>query len=462
MNAFLNLRKVFSNLKIRKFVRHQTNDVHSIIKYIELKKHIYDDIEPENKFIFKAVTEHPLSKLYSKIFDESFAIEDKIDFKGEFEIDGKFYGQITDKNIKEISKLATKSHFGKNDQTVYDESIRKAKEIEGSRIKLKNFDISKILDYLSEKYAVKLTSILHKLVIYEKDGHFKPHKDTVHHNNHIASLLIGLPINYEGGLLNISYPNDPTKHKSFKLFNNFVAFYTDCDHWICEVKDGARVVLQYDLMVVPDKTELIKKRSKEKLSAQVLNKITKHKRPVSSMNQYNSFWIEKLENELLKIDFSRKKIGFLLRHQYANKNLYPEILKGTDKAIYDSFKNKFDLDLRHVILDIEKFVDLDLFYIKCKAFKRCVPEEDVKNEEDRGDTDELTENEQEYRDKVKLSEEIVLEHELEDEDEKPCPIDLILTDLDRYSLIEKKRQMNSLEMMQSLLTSLFILQRQFL
>lgn len=445
----------------------ESNDVHKVIKYIELKNHIYDEIEPENKFTFKAVTDNQLCKIYSKIFDESFVFEEKIDFKGEFEIDGKDYGKITDENLEKIIKLSGKSHFGKGNQTVFDENVRKAREIEGSRIRIKNFDIQKNLDNLSAKFGVKLSAKLYKLVLYQKGGHFGYHLDSVHKNSHIATLLIGLPIEYEGGNLKVNYPNDSSKFKTFKLYNNLVAFYTDCEHSISQVLDGTRVALQYDLYAEQDGEQEKAKKKSEKLNPQVINQIVKYKIPLTDINQFNSFWIDKLEKELLSIDYSKKKVAFLLRHQYANKYLYENVLKGTDKAIYESLKNYFQIDLRHVILDVEKFVDLDLFYVKCKAFKRASQLEE-KDSEIIEKEQEIMENDEENENSIKLSEEIkalqIEREDVEEHEEKPMGfrIDLILTDKDRFSLIEKRNSLSLLEMMPKILMSIFILLRQCL
>jgi hypothetical protein len=440
-----------------RYLSTEKTDTHDIVKYIQLKKHLYDNIEPANKFEFRAKTENYISRLYSNLIEANsdikrnslYVSEKQIDFYGQFEIDGKHFGRIKPGNIEKLLSLSKKSSFGAGTELKYDENVRLGREIEGSRLKIKSFNLNPILEFLREKFKCKLDANLYKLSIYEApNGHFQYHKDNVHGNNHLGTLLIGLPIEYEGGMLNIINPYDSSKVESFKLFNNFLAFYTDCYHCVEKVTSGNRLALQYDLFYSGDGS---------KLNSETMNQLVEFNKTSSRINhsrsnEFDEFWLNKLVNELEKKDFAKEAYAFLLRHEYANKFLYPHLLKGIDKLVYDRLTKKFLIELRHVVLDVEKFSELELFYIKCKAFKR-ENEKKLTNSDSRQDLKKAEKNEQlEYdendeENRVKLSDELKLyENEQEDENieykvenRKPIRINLVVTNKDKLNLIEKKK-----------------------
>ncbi|GJJ05960.1 hypothetical protein Clacol_000147 [Clathrus columnatus] len=113
---------------------------------------------------------------------------------------------------------------GRNNQTVYDDSYRLAKELPQNDFSL-SLDIlgeagaevmSTILDLVSGRHhlsaegttdpsTLALEPRLYKLNAYSKDGFFKSHRDTPKGNGHIGTLLFGLPIPFEGGGLRIAH-----------------------------------------------------------------------------------------------------------------------------------------------------------------------------------------------------------------------------------------------------------------
>lgn len=95
---------------------------------------------------------------------------------------------------------ATRSCFGKGSETMYDESVRKARELKGSEIATqyvlqKNVELYKKVRRLlgDRNFTVKL----HKLRIYEEGGHFARHKDTERGEGMVASLVVSLPFRFE-------------------------------------------------------------------------------------------------------------------------------------------------------------------------------------------------------------------------------------------------------------------------
>jgi len=55
---------------------------------------------------------------------------------------------------------------------------------------------------IEDKLSVKAS--LFKLLVYEKDGHFKPHRDSEKEQNMFGTLVVQLPSQYSGGKVKVS------------------------------------------------------------------------------------------------------------------------------------------------------------------------------------------------------------------------------------------------------------------
>lgn len=88
-------------------------------------------------------------------------------------------------------------------------------------------------------------------------GFFKLHKDTPKAENHIGTLLIGLPFAFTGGELLLTHGNGAatidwsdthlSALKEGNLALPWVFFYSDVEHEILPVKSGHRVTLSFDV-----------------------------------------------------------------------------------------------------------------------------------------------------------------------------------------------------------------------
>ena len=167
-------------------------------------------------------------------------------------IDGKDMGTLDNLKVDEIKALAEPSPFGSGNKTVYDENVRKASEIKGNRIKLQMSFPQELRQMAPMGY--KIGAKLYKLAIYEKDGFFAEHSDTLHGDNHIGTLLICLPVQHEGGAFILSDDGNELRLPFDEMVKDgkvpWVAFYTDVKHQVEVVKSGMRMTLQFDLLAV--------------------------------------------------------------------------------------------------------------------------------------------------------------------------------------------------------------------
>lgn len=159
-----------------------------------------------------------------------------------------------------ILNAARPSCFGRKDQTVYDENVRKAREITSDKIQFstdinQNAELRKqISSFLChDDFDLKF----YKMAIYEKGGFFHIHTDSTHSVDHVATLLIGLPLfAFRDGLFSL-YALPSSSSDRFEQtdidFNKTSAciFYTHVPHKVHQVSDGLRIVLQYDVHLKP-------------------------------------------------------------------------------------------------------------------------------------------------------------------------------------------------------------------
>ena len=164
--------------------------------------------------------------------------------------------------VEQLVKLSTPAPFGKGSETVIDETVRKATEIPADAFPPKLFDdlsdiIKPYLDWNFKPSDATWKLKLYKMHIYREGGKFERHVDTLHGSNHVATLVVGLGTQHEGGDLVVTHQDretvfslSPTEEKDKDdgvKHVDWVAFYTDCHHEVREVTKGWRVVLQYDI-----------------------------------------------------------------------------------------------------------------------------------------------------------------------------------------------------------------------
>ncbi|MCU0446890.1 MAG: 2OG-Fe(II) oxygenase [Microscillaceae bacterium] len=230
---------------------------------------------------------------------------------------GELAMPVTELQAQNLIKVAHKAPFGKGSQTIVDDTVRSAWEIDAQKISFSNPKWATWLDNLLKTIKDSLglnqdqiEASLYKLLIYEKDDFFVWHKDSEKEKNMFATLVVSLPSIHQGGELAIRFAGkekviDFAKATSEYLFG-YAAFYADCDHEVRPIKSGYRVNLVYNLL---------QKSSQTKLSAAGFSAQT------SQLTQLLKQWSESFVD--------RPKI-ILLGHQYTPENFSLDKLKLDD------------------------------------------------------------------------------------------------------------------------------------
>ena len=158
---------------------------------------------------------------------------------------------------RELVSIAQKAAFGRGEDTVVDENVRKAWKIPGARCRFDNAAWAPALSRLVERARQELGVVprvraeLHDLLVYEAGGFFAPHKDSEKAPGMFGTLVVTLPSTHSGGALEVRHDGDTVRFASGEgtlTEAGWCAFYADCEHEILRVESGYRVALTYNLL----------------------------------------------------------------------------------------------------------------------------------------------------------------------------------------------------------------------
>jgi hypothetical protein len=112
--------------------------------------------------------------------------------------------------LKPLLAAASPSPFGRGNQTVHDPSVRVASQLLPSEFDIIDFNPRNagILEKIRQKLVPdtsEVTAELHKLNVYSEGGFFATHKDTPRSDTNFGSLVVCLPVPFEGGKLEVGH-----------------------------------------------------------------------------------------------------------------------------------------------------------------------------------------------------------------------------------------------------------------
>ena len=179
--------------------------------------------------------------------------------------------------------------FGKGTDTVVDENVRRALQVDASRVSIGGEGWRAALDSCIASFArglgidgdsgVEVEAHLYKMVFYEAGGFFVKHRDTEKEPGMFGTLAVQLPTvtGFEGGNLIVRHAGkkktiDWSGDRSTGAIHA-AAFFADCEHELTRVETrigatrAVRVALLYNLVwkpgarepSAPDTSESLKK-----------------------------------------------------------------------------------------------------------------------------------------------------------------------------------------------------------
>ena len=222
-----------------------------------------------------------------------------------------------------IAAAAERAPYGRGDQTLVDESVRKVWQIAPQKISLEGKGWASKFEGVVVRVAEGLglppkevKADFYKLLVYDEGGFFQAHRDTEKAGGMFGTLVVALPSAHEGGELLVRHAGreavvdlrgtDPGEV-------GFAAFYADCEHEVRPVVSGHRVCLIFNLVLAsrqrdadaqpPDERPFVKKAA------------------------------EALQGWTSRYEAGPKKVTWLLDHKYTASGLSFSSLKGRDAVI---------------------------------------------------------------------------------------------------------------------------------
>jgi hypothetical protein len=221
-----------------------------------------------------------------------------------------------------LIRAAEQAPYGRGPQTLVDTSVRNCWQVDASKVQVGgagwNTTFTSILDKAAEGLGCppeRLEARLYKLLVYEKGGFFKEHRDTEKVRGMVATLVVTLPAVGSGGELVVRHNNRETvidMCASDPSVLTFAAFYADCSHETLALREGHRVALVYNLIL----------RGKR---AAALSRAPVFLDQVEAISAYLADWGRQTN--------TNDKIVWVLDHDYSGAGLSFDLLKGMDDAV---------------------------------------------------------------------------------------------------------------------------------
>ena len=164
---------------------------------------------------------------------------------------------LSDRDAKAIAALCRKSPFGRGDETVVDETVRKTWELDASQVSCRNpawIPFEKTLaDQVITDIGVQVTALAqpYKLLLYEEGAFFKPHRDTEKVPGMFGTMVVCLPSEHTGGEVYLTHGGkqrvlQTAATSAYDM--STLTWYSDVQHEVKPVLSGYRLVLTYNLV----------------------------------------------------------------------------------------------------------------------------------------------------------------------------------------------------------------------
>jgi predicted 2-oxoglutarate/Fe(II)-dependent dioxygenase YbiX len=232
---------------------------------------------------------------------------------------------------KALIEAASRAPYGRGAETVVDTNVRRTWQIDADRVHIGGKHWAETLAAIVARVAEGLgvgdavSAELYKLLIYDEGSFFVGHRDTEKAPGMVATLVLALPSQSEGGALVVRHherearldlaSDDPSEIA-------FAAFYADCVHEVLPVTKGCRVTLIFNLL------------RKGKGAAPAPPSYEAEARELAALlGQWSRARSVAAADRFTDVDDWPLKIVYPLQHAYTPAELGFDTLKGVDAAV---------------------------------------------------------------------------------------------------------------------------------
>ncbi len=265
---------------------------------------------------------------------------------------------LSPRGVKALIAQARPAKFGWRELTLKDRSVRSCWEIAKSKISLDkrlwSAELEPVLEDIRARLNLpptcRLTAHLHNLLIYEPGDFFVTHQDTEKHDAMVATLIVNLPSEHRGGMLEVQHDGQTKRFLSSRAPKDrfaFFAFYADCHHQVKPVTHGYRVTLTFNLVMG------------EASQARGSSSVTTHhcdldETKLSKLRAALRDWRQHSEGQA---GTEPARLAYLLDHEYSQKNLSWQGLKNNDRIraqCLQQVAEELGLVVHLTLLDVQK------------------------------------------------------------------------------------------------------------
>ncbi len=247
---------------------------------------------------------------------------------------GRLRFPISRQQAKQLCQIGRPARFGQGKKTLLDRQVRDTWEIPKSRVKIDlrrwKQTLLPTLEQLGMDLGIpedlQLKAELHAMLVYAPGQFFLPHQDSEKADEMVGTLVVTLPSSFKGGAMIIEHQGKSATYRGSKKYLSFLAFYADCQHEVRPVKEGYRIVLTYNLMLVGEeaKLRLAGAASTTRPTRKLLQHLREHfETPLPPRWEWQKDAAQR-EPPL--------RLVYLLDHQYTERGLSWQRLKGNDRA----------------------------------------------------------------------------------------------------------------------------------
>ncbi|MEX2607411.1 MAG: 2OG-Fe(II) oxygenase [Kiritimatiellia bacterium] len=270
---------------------------------------------------------------------------------------GKLSFPVTAAQAETLVRMAAeKAPYGRGEQTLVDESVRKVWQVPLSAFTLSGNGWSRALEDVVDQVRSDLgcgdavvEAELYKLLVYAEGGHFQAHRDTEKSEGMFATLVVTLPSAHSGGTLRIRHADQEVSLDLCPLESaeiRFAAFYADCEHEVEPITSGNRICLVYNLL-----------RKQGDMPSAPADDRTAVRAVEKALREWDAANRDPYEIP--------RKIVYLLEHKYTESALSLHALKGEDAALARVLRvaaEQADFELHLAMVHIEEYGYFEGFY----------------------------------------------------------------------------------------------------
>ena len=160
--------------------------------------------------------------------------------------------------IAALIQQATRAPYGRGEETILDESVRKVWQLPADRVNLGGKSWAASFEGILKQVitglgceGMSVSAELYKLLVYDRGGFFQAHRDTEKAGGMFGTLVVVLPCDHRGGELLLRHAGrEETVDMSGGEISEvkFTAFYADCEHEVRPITEGNRVCLVFNLI----------------------------------------------------------------------------------------------------------------------------------------------------------------------------------------------------------------------